>query len=306
MATGDLRKIVESGNFVVTSELGPPKSAAVEKIRQLAELMKNHVDAFNLTDNQTAIVRASSIACGKILADMGLDPIVQITCRDRNRIAIQSDVLGAVALGIKNILCLQGDHQSFGNEPGSKGVFDLDSTQLIRALKNMRDEGVFIGGDKLEAPLGDIFIGAVANPFADPFEYRIHRLAKKIAAGADFIQTQAVFDLDRFERWMEGVRELGLHKKVPILAGIIPLKSLGAARYLKNNVSGIIVPDALIERMQHAGNKKEEGLRICVETIKRVRKIEGVAGVHIMAIAWEEVVPEIVEGAGLMPRPRPV
>ncbi len=303
MAAGNLRKTIESGNFVVTSELGPPKSAQGEKIRQYAELLKNHVDAFNLTDNQTAIVRTASISCGKILIDMGLDPIIQITCRDRNRIAIQSDVLGAVALGIKNILCLQGDHQSFGNEPGSKGVFDLDSTQLIRALKNMRDEGVFIGGDKLEAPLGDIYIGAAANPFAGPFEYRIQRLAKKIAAGADFIQTQAVFDLDRFERWMEGVRELGLHKKIPILAGVIPLKSLGAARYMKNNVSGIIVPDALVERLQSAEDKKEEGLRICVETIERVRKIEGVAGVHIMAIAWEEVVPEIVARAGLMPRP---
>jgi len=260
------------------------------------------VDAYNLTDNQTAIVRTSSIACGKFLVDMGLDPIIQITCRDRNRIAIQSDVLGAVALGIKNILCLQGDHQSFGNEPGSKGVYDLDSTQLLRVLKNMRDEGVFAGGEKLEAPI-DIFIGAVANPFADPFEYRIVRLAKKIEAGAQFIQTQAIFDLERFERWMEGIRKLGLHKKVPILAGVIPIKSLGAARYMKNNVSGIIVPDELIDRLKGAKDKKEEGIQICVETIKAVQKMEGVAGVHIMAIAWEEIVPEIVERAGLLPRP---
>ncbi len=302
MTVGNLKKVLDSGAFAVTGELGPPKSAEGDFIRHHAEHLRGSVDAYNLTDNQTAIVRTSSIACGKILVDMGLDPIIQITCRDRNRIAIQSDVLGAVALGIKNILCLQGDHQSFGNEPGSKGVYDLDSTQLLKVLKDMRDEGIFAGGEKLEAPI-DIFIGAVANPFADPFEYRIARLAKKIEAGAQFIQTQAIFDMERFERWMEGIRKLGLHKKVPILAGVIPIKSLGAARYMKNNVSGIIVPDELIDRLKGAKDKKEEGLKICVETIQQVQKIEGVAGVHIMAIAWEEIVPEIVERAGLLPRP---
>jgi len=303
MTVGNLKKVLESGAFTVTGELGPPKSADGDFIKHHAEHLRNHVDAYNLTDNQTAIVRTSSIACGKILVDMGLDPIIQITCRDRNRIAIQSDVLGAVALGIKNILCLQGDHQSFGNEQGSKGVYDVDSTQLLQGLKNMRDDEVFMGGEKLEAPI-DIFIGAVANPFADPFEYRIHRLAKKIAAGAQFIQTQAIFDMERFEGWMEGIRKLGLHKKVPILAGVIPVKSLGAARYMKNNVSGISVPDELIDRLKGAKDKKAEGVQICVETIKHVQQIEGVAGVHIMAIAWEEIVPEIVERAGLFPRPK--
>ena len=303
MTVGNLKKVLESGAFTVTGELGPPKSADGDFIKHHAEHLRNHVDAYNLTDNQTAIVRTSSIACGKILVDMGLDPIIQITCRDRNRIAIQSDVLGAVALGIKNILCLQGDHQSFGNEQGSKGVYDVDSTQLLQGLKNMRDDEVFMGGEKLEAPI-DIFIGAVANPFADPFEYRIHRLAKKIAAGAQFIQTQAIFDMERFEGWMEGIRKLGLHKKVPILAGVIPVKSLGAARYMKNNVSGISVPDELINRLKGAKDKKAEGVQICVETIKHVQQIEGVAGVHIMAIAWEEIVPEIVERAGLFPRPK--
>ena len=304
MTTSNLKKVLDSGTFVVTGELGPPKSADAGIINHHADILKPVVDAVNLTDNQTAIVRTSSIACGKLLIDKGLDPIIQITCRDRNRIAIQSDVLGAVALGIKNVLCLQGDHQTFGNEPGSKGVYDLDSMQLIRALKNMRDEGEFIGGDKLEAPV-DLFIGAVANPFADPFEYRVERLAKKVEAGAQFIQTQAIFDMDRFERWMEGVRKLGLHKKVPILAGVIPIKSLGAARYMKNNVSGIIVPDELIERLQAApkGQKKEEGIKMCIEQIEHIKKIEGVAGVHIMAIAWEEIVPRIVEDSGLLPRP---
>lgn len=302
-AGSNLEKVFNSGAFAVTGELGPPKSAEGEKIQHHAELMREYVDAYNLTDNQTAIVRTSSIACGKILVDMDLDPIVQITCRDRNRIGIQSDVLGAVAMGIKNILCLSGDHQSFGNEKGSKNVYDLDSMQLIQALKNMRDEQKFIGGESLEAPI-NIFIGAVANPFADPFEYRITRLAKKIEAGADFIQTQAIFDMDRFERWMEGIRKLGLHKKVPIMAGVIPMKSLGAARYMNNNVSGITVPDEIIARMKNAKNKKEEGVNICIETIERVRKIEGVAGVHVMAVAWEEIVPEIVERAGLLPRPK--
>ena len=265
--------------------------------------MRNHVDAYNLTDNQTAIVRTSSVACAAALIQMGLEPVLQMTVRDRNRIAIQSDILGAVALGIKNVLCLSGDHQKFGNEPAAKGVYDIDSMQLIKGLKDMRDEGLFIGGDKLEAPVS-FYLGAVANPFADPFEYRVDRLEKKINAGASFIQTQCIFDLERFKRWMKLVCERGLHKKVAILGGVTPIKSLGAAKYMKNNVSGIIIPDELIERLQGVGNKKEEGLKICIETIGQLREIEGVAGVHLMAIAWEEVVPEIVERSGLYPRPK--
>lgn len=303
MTMSNLQKVLNSGAFVVTGELGPPKSAEREKIEHHGHILGGVVDAVNLTDNQTAIVRTSSIACGKILVDMNIDPVIQITCRDRNRIAIQSDVLGAVALGIKNILCLQGDHANFGNEPAAKNVNDLDSMNLIRALKNMRDEQVFIGGEKLEAPI-DIFIGAVENPFADPFEYRAYRLAKKVEAGVDFIQTQAIFDMDRFERWMAKVRELGIHKKVPILAGVIPIKSLGAARYMKNNVSGMIVPDDIFDRIKAAENKKEEGIKLCVEMIKHLKTIEGVAGVHLMAVAWEEIVPEICERAGLLPRPK--
>lgn len=302
MTMSNLQKVLQSGAFAVTGELGPPKSAERHKIEHHAHILHDCVDAVNLTDNQTAIVRTSSIACGRILVENGLDPVIQITCRDRNRIAIQSDVLGAVALGIKNILCLQGDHALFGNEKQAKNVNDLDSMNLIRTLKNMRDEQVFIGGEKLEAPI-DIFIGAVENPFADPFEYRAYRLAKKVEAGADFIQTQAIFDMDRFEKWMEKVRELGIHKKVPIMAGVIPIKSLGAARYMKNNVSGMIVPDHIIDRIKGAADKKEEGVRLCVEMIEHLKTVEGVAGVHIMAVAWEEIVPEITERAGLLPRP---
>jgi methylenetetrahydrofolate reductase (NADPH) len=265
--------------------------------------MRNHVEAYNITDNQTAIVRTSSIACGALLIQMGLEPNIQIVVRDRNRIAIQSDVLGAVALGVKNILCLAGDHQKFGNEPQSKGVYDIDSMQLLKMLKDLRDEGVFCGGEKLEGEV-NYYLGAVENPFADPFEYRVDRLEKKINAGASFIQTQCIFDLERFKKWMELVRDRGLHKKVKILGGVTPIKSMGAAKYMKNNVSGITIPDSLIERMQGAEKKKEEGLKIAIETIQQLKEIEGVAGVHVMAIAWEEVVPEIVERAGLYPRPQ--
>ncbi len=303
IAGSNLEKVINSGQFVVSGELGPPKSSDITQLKHHAEEMRNHVDAYNITDNQTAIVRTSSIACGAALIQMGLEPIIQITVRDRNRICIQSDVLGAHALGVKNILCLAGDHQSFGNEPGSKGVYDLDSMQLIKGLKDMRDENRFMGGEELEAPIS-YFLGAVENPFADPFEYRVDRLEKKINAGASFIQTQCIFDLDRFERWMEMVRERGLHKKVAIMGGVTPIKSLGAARYMKNYVSGITIPDELIERISGAEKKKDEGLKVCIETIQRLQKIEGVAGVHIMAIAWEEIVPEIVERAELYPRPK--
>ncbi|MGI6319252.1 MAG: methylenetetrahydrofolate reductase [Firmicutes bacterium] len=300
----NLEKILSSGHFAVTGELGPPKSADLETLKHHAYEMRNHVDSYNITDNQTAIVRTSSIGVAASLIQMGLEPNVQMTVRDRNRICLQSDLLGAVSFGVRNFLCLQGDHGKFGNEPAAKNVFDLDSMQLIQAVKNMRDEGVFIGGEKLEHPLPRIFIGAVANPFADPFEYRPLRLAKKIAAGAQFIQTQCIFDLDRFEKWMEKVRELGLHKKAYIMGGVTPIKSIGAARYMQKNVSGMIVPEELITRIKGAEDKKKEGIKIAVETIQRLKEIEGVAGVHIMAIAWEEIVPEIVESAGLYPRPK--
>ena len=303
IAGSNLEKVINSGEFVVTGELGPPKGADISVMKHHADAMRNHVDAYNITDNQTAIVRTSSIACGATLVQMGLEPIIQIVVRDRNRICIQSDVLGAYALGIKNILCLAGDHQKFGNEGNSKGVYDIDSMQLLKGLKDLRDEKKFMGGDEVEGDI-EYFLGAVENPFADPFEYRVDRHEKKINAGASFIQTQCIFDLDRFEKWMELVRDRGLHKKVAILGGVTPMKSLGAARYMKNNVSGITIPDELVDRLKASEDKKAEGLNICIETIERLKQIEGVAGVHIMAIAWEEIVPEIVERAGLYPRPK--
>ncbi|MDI6774920.1 MAG: methylenetetrahydrofolate reductase [Verrucomicrobiota bacterium] len=305
-----LEQVLAAGQFAVTAELGPPKSADVEVIKTKAASLKSVVDAVNITDNQTAIVRMSSIAAGALAMKEGLEPVIQITCRDRNRIAIQSDVLGACALGLRNILCLTGDHQVFGNHPTSRNVYDMDSIQLLAMLKGMRDGKKFACGDDIRngknAPVVEprIFIGAAANPFGDPFEFRVVRLAKKAAAGADFVQTQCIYDMERFERWMKQVRDRGLHEKVKILAGVTPLKSLGMAKHMRDNVAGLTVPDFCIERLEKAADKAAEGIAICVEQIQKLREIPGVAGVHIMAIEWEAKVPEIVNRAGLAPRPQ--
>jgi len=301
----NLERVLELGQFAVTSEIGPPQSADPEVIRRKARLLKGHVDAFNVTDGQTAVVRMASWAACLIGKEEGLDPIVQMTCRDRNRIALQMDVLGAAALGINNILCLTGDHQKFGNHPEARSVFDLDSIQLIQVVKNMRDEKRFQCGEQMTLQ-PNLFIGAAANPFADPFEFRVIRLAKKVAAGADFIQTQIVYNVDKFAEWMKRARDKGLHEKVKILAGVAPIKSVGAARYMKTRVPGMDVPDDVIERLRRVPKEQvpKEGVRLCVDIISRVSQIEGVAGIHLMAIEWEEVVPEIVEAAGLLPRPK--
>jgi methylenetetrahydrofolate reductase (NADPH) len=299
-----LEKILEAGHLAVTSECGPPKGAVPEKIQEKGEKLRGFVDAVNVTDNQTAVVRMSSFAACLFLKQMGLNPILQMVTRDRNRLAMQSDILGAYAHGINTMLCLSGDHPSFGDHPMAANVYDLDSIQFLQMVKTMRDEGKFQGGtDILNPPR--MFIGAAANPFADPFELRVARLAKKVKAGAEFIQTQCIYNLEKFEKWMEGVRERGLDRKVRILAGVTPLKSAGMAKYMKNNVPGMDVPDDLIKRMSGApkGKQVEEGIRICVETIQRLKEVKGVSGFHIMAIEWEEKVPEIVERAGLLPRP---
>ncbi|KAF1084695.1 Bifunctional homocysteine S-methyltransferase/5,10-methylenetetrahydrofolate reductase [Sporotomaculum syntrophicum] len=300
-----LQQVLDSGQFTVTAEIGPPKHSSAEGIRHHAEMMQDYVDATNITDNQTAIVRMSSIAAGVHVLNSGIEPIIQMTCRDRNRIAMQSDLLGAYSLGMRNVLCLSGDHQKFGNHPTAKNVYDVDSMQLIENLRRMRDEKVFFCGEAIKEAEPQFFIGAVANPFADPFEFRVDRLEKKVNAGAQFIQTQCIFDMERFERFMEMVRERGLDQRVHILAGVTPMKSWRAASYMQNNVSGMIVPDELVERLKNAEDPKREGLDICIEQIKYIKeKIKGVHGVHIMAIAWEEVVPEIVEKSGLYPRPK--
>jgi len=302
----NIERILESGGFVVTSECGPPRGADPEVIRKKGNLLKGVVDAVNVTDNQTSVVRMSSLASCFILKEMGFDPILQMVCRDRNRIAIQSDILGGAALGINNILCLSGDHQKFGDHPKAKNVFDMDSIQLIQTVKTLRDEGKFVGGEEVKGkPM--LFIGAAENPFADPFEIRAARLGKKVKAGVEFLQTQCIYNIARFEKWMEMVRERGLHERCAILAGVTPFKSAGMARYMKNSVPGMDVPDEMIERMKGVPKEKqsEEGIKICVETIQRVREIPGVRGVHIMAIEWEEKVVEIAKAAGLLPRPQP-
>lgn len=310
----NLERVLRAGHFAITAELGPPKNADPDVIRKKAELLRGVVDAVNITDNQTAIVRMSSIAAGVILVQEGLEPVIQMTCRDRNRLAIQSDLLGAYALGVRNVLCLSGDHQTFGNEPGAKNVHDIDSLQLVRMVKNLRDEKHFQGGEAIKDHEPRFFIGAAANPFGDPFEWRPYRLAKKVAAGADFIQTQLIYNIPKFAEYMKRVRDLGLHEKVYILAGVGPLKSPGMAKYMANNVPGMDVEPWYIERMTAAGkgieDKKErsrrwreEGIKICIEQIQQLREIEGVAGIHIMAIEWEAAVRPIVEGAGLLPRP---
>jgi len=301
-----LEKVLKKGEFAITAECGPPKGADPEVVLKKAALLKGNVDAVNVTDNQTAIVRMSSLAACSLLKSAGLDPVLQVVVRDRNRIALQSDILGASALGIGNVLCLSGDHQSFGNQPQSMGVFDLDSIQFIQVVKTMRDEGTIIGGEALTKPPG-LFIGAAANPFADPLSFRVVRLAKKVKAGADFIQTQCIYNLERFKKWMALATERGLTEKTHILGGVTPLKSAGMAKYMKNRVAGMDVPDEIIKRMESMPKEKqrEEGLNICVETIEQLREIKGVRGVHIMAIEWEEAVAEIVERAGLLPRPDP-
>jgi methylenetetrahydrofolate reductase (NADPH) len=294
-----LEQVLSQGRFAVTAEIGPPKHASAEVIKKHASTLKNYVDAVNITDNQTAIARLSSIAAGIHLLQSGVEPVAQMTCRDRNRIAMQSDLLGAYSLGIRNLLCLSGDHQKFGNAPQAKNVYDLDSIQLIEMVRAMRDEKKFQSGEEIKGGEPRFFIGAVANPFADPFEFRVLRLEKKINAGADFIQTQSIFDMERFEKFIDMVRQRGLHKQTNIIAGVTPLKSARVAKIIQQRVAGMIVPNQLIDRMEQAEDQKAEGINICIEQIKHIRKIPGIAGIHIMAINWEEVVPEIVERAGL-------
>ncbi len=307
----NLERLLAAGEFVVTAELGPPKSADLATIAAKAGHLRGKVDAVNITDNQTAIVRVSSLAAAKLALDQGLEPVMQMTCRDRNRLAMQADILGAYLLGIRNLVCLSGDHQCFGNHPTARHVYDLDSIQLIRMVKDMRDKKTFACGEeiknsaKAEVKEPRMFIGGAANPFADPFEFRVVRLEKKIKAGVDFIQTQCIYDMDRFRRWMELVRARGLHRKCKILAGLTPIKTLGMARYMRDQVAGITMPPALIERIEKSKDPKNEGIAICVEQIRELRTMEGVAGIHLMAIEWEHKVGEIMDKAGLLPRPTP-
>ena len=301
----NLEKVFESGKWAVTGEIGPPASADPEVVRKKAKILKGYVDAANVTDGQTAVVRLASWAACLIAKEVGIDPICQMTCRDRNRIALQMDILGIAAMGLNNMLCLTGDHQTFGNHPKAKGVYDIDSIQLIQMVKTMRDEKKFQCGDPMTVE-PRLFIGAAENPFADPLEYRTPRLAKKAAAGADFIQTQIIYNVEKFAKWMEAIRDAGLDKKIKILAGVAPIKSIGAARYMQNKVPGMDVPEKIIAQLKAVPKEQvaKEGIKQCIDIINQIKGIKGVAGIHLMAIEWEEVVPEIVEQAGLLPRPQ--
>ncbi len=316
----NLERVLGAGHFAVTVEIGPPMDCDGSKVTEKAKLLHGLADAFNITDNQTAVVRMSSIAACVLIMREGLEPVMQMTCRDRNRLAIQADILGASALGIKNCLCIAGDHQSFGaagrlkGHPGAKNVYDVDSIQLLTVLKGMRDDGLQQGGDPIEVR-PPLFVGAAWTPMGDPVEIRPLRLKKKVEGGADFIQTQGVYDIPQFERQMEIVRQMGLHERTFILAGIIVPRNLGMLKYMNSSVAGVNVPEHLMDRMakarksagddkkQAARNQAAEGIKIAVELIEQAREIPGVSGVHIQAIEWEHRVPGILQKAGLLPRP---
>lgn len=325
----NLEKALRSGFFVATGELGPPQSADRHEIEHKGQFLKGIVESVNITDNQTAVVRMSSISVAVMLIQMGIEPNIQMTARDRNRIAIQSDLLGAAALGVRNLLCLTGDHQTFGNHPQAKNVHDVDSISMLQMCRDLRDNRIFQSGDAVKGQEPRFLLGAAANPFADPFEFRPYRLAKKVNAGADFIQTQIIFNVPKFAEYMRKVVELGLHERTHILAGVAPIRSLGAARYMATRVPGMEVDPEYINRMRdcvkhlpsisdikamdnadeakqaRAARKaasEEEGIQICVDIISACKQIEGVAGVHIMAIEWEEAVDEIVKRSQIGPK----
>ncbi len=290
----NLHRLLSRSIFAITSEIGPPKGSDSKIIIDKAKILDKYADAFNITDNQTAVVRMSSISASKILIDQNVEPIMQITCRDRNRIAIQSDLLGASALGIKNILCLTGDHQSFGNHPESKGVFDIDSIQLIQIVRNMSDKGIFQNGEIIKSKKPNFYIGAVTNPFTDLTKFVVDRLEKKIEAGVDFIQTQSVFNINKFYNWMDEIRSRGIDKNIHIIAGITPLKSKKMAYRMKYQIPGVDLPDNIYNRIKESENPMDEGMEISLELINEIKKVKGIHGIHITALFWENVIPDLI------------
>ncbi|MCJ7669463.1 MAG: methylenetetrahydrofolate reductase [Dehalococcoidia bacterium] len=302
----NLARILDIGQFAVTVEISPPQNTQFETIRRNVNLIKGYVDAFNVPDGQAAVVAMASWAVCLVGMEEGLDAVVHMTCRDRNRIALQMDILAVSAFGVNNILCLSGDPIYFGNHPKAKPVFDLDSIQLVRMVKQLRDEKKFDNGELIVGTEPRLFIGAAINPFVQPLEAAVDRLKDKVTAGADFVQTQPIYNIEGFKKWMELVREKGLHKDVKIIAGITPITSLAAARYMKTKVPNMDIPDRIIERLKNVRNKDEaaeEGIEIAVETINQLKQIEGVAGVHIMTLQREELIPKICNAANLYPRP---
>jgi methylenetetrahydrofolate reductase (NADPH) len=304
-ANSRLERVLRSGRFAVTAELNAPDSANPEDVYKNALVLAEVCDAINATDGSGANCHMSSLGCCALLVRAGYEPVLQMGCRDRNRIAIQGDLLGAAALGVKNVLCLTGDDVTAGDQPGAKRVFDFDSIQLLQTARIMRDQGLFLSGRKLTTP-PRLFLGAAENPFAPPFEFRPLRLAKKVQAGADFIQTQYCFDVPRLRHFMQRVGDLGLHERVFVLIGVGPLRSVKAAEFMRSKVPGVWIPDAVVNRLAKTPPKQqaEEGKRICIEIIEAIRGIEGVHGVHLMAYRQEETVAEIVHRAGLLPRQR--
>jgi 5,10-methylenetetrahydrofolate reductase len=299
----NLHRVLANKKFAVTCEIGPPKSADKKIIETKSMMLKGYADAYNITDNQTAVVRLSSLASSLHVLNQGLEPIYQISCRDRNRIALQSDILGAVSHGISNMLFITGDHQSVGNHPQAKGVFDIDSIQLIQIARNMRDKGIFQNGEPLKSRFNNMFIGGVCNPFATPYEYRVYRLEKKIIAGVDFIQTQSVFNIHRFVKFMDEVRSQGLDKKVFIIAGITPMRSERMLHRMKFHVPGVDIPDEIYYRLLDADDFQQESKDITIDLISSIQEISGVHGIHITALFWESIIPEILTNCGFYPRP---
>ena len=298
-----LEKVLKSGRFAITAELNPPDSGDPKDVDRAAIILAGVCDAINAVDASGANCHMSSMAICALLTRVGYETVYQISCRDRNRIAIQGDILGAAAMGVRNLLCITGDDVSAGDQPEAKPVFDFDSIQLLRTARMMRDERIFLSGRRITSALS-LFLGAAANPFVPPYDWRPKRLAKKIAAGAQFIQTQYCFDIPRFQEYMRQVRDMGLHEEVYILAGVGPLRSHGAAEFMRSKVPGVVIPDKVVERLKKTPKKRqqEEGKKICMETIQKIREIEGVSGVHIMAYRQEEMVSEIVKESGLIRR----
>jgi len=296
---GRLERVLRRGEFAVTAELNPPDSANPDDVLDRVAPFEGWVDAINATDGSGAHCHMSSVAICALLTRAGFSPVFQISCRDYNRIAIQGNVLGASALGVGNILCLTGDGVQCGDHPQAKPVFDLDSTSLLETIRTMRDEKRFLSGRKITTPPA-VFIGAAENPFVPPQEFRATRLAKKIAAGAQFIQTQYCFDLPMLESFMSKVRDMGLDQKCFIMIGVGPLASAKTAKWMRANVAGVHIPDSVISRLEGAQNQKQEGKNICIEMIQAVREIKGVSGVHVMAYRQEELVADIVHASGVL------
>jgi methylenetetrahydrofolate reductase (NADPH) len=299
VSAGRLERVLRAGKFAVTTEIAPPDSADPEEVYVRAKVFDGYVDAINATDGSGANCHMSSVGVCSLLTRMGYATVMQVSCRDKNRIAIQGDILGAAAMGVASILCLTGDGVQAGDQPAAKPVFDFDCMSLLTTVRTMRDESRFLSGRELTYP-PRVFLGAAANPFAPPLDYRPERLKKKVEAGAQFIQTQYCFDVPLFEKYMARVRDMGLDEKVHILVGIGPLASARAAAWIREHVPGIHIPDAVIDRLKGAQKQKLEGMRLCIELIQQIREIKGVSGVHVMAYRQEETVAEIIDASGVL------